>query len=397
MKDLPALLGNKPVFENRISIARPVVPPFEELAAELESIFASGVLTKGPLVRRFEETVAERLGAKHAIAVSSCTSGLMLTYQALGVTGDVVVPSFTFMATVSALVWAGARPIFADVNVATANLDPRAAETAITPETTAIVAAHSFGNPADIEELISVAERHKLRLIFDAAHAVGSLYKETPCAQFGDAHVFSLTPTKLVVAGEGGIVATNNGEVAEKIRVAREYGNPGDYDSAFAGMNARMPEINALLAQHSLNGLESAVQQRNQIAAFYQERLSNLPGLGFQQVRAMNRSTYNDFSIIVESDAFGLSRDELAGALAAENVDTRKYYDPPVHRQTAYSKFAPPKEALPNTDLLSSRILHLPIWSDMNVEIAAGVCQAVERSHECAAMIAEARREAAHA
>ncbi len=397
MKDLPALLGNKPVFEERIPIARPLVPAFEEFAAELESVFASGILTKGPRLRRFEETVAERLGVKYAIAVSSCTSGLMLTYQAHGLTGDVVVPSFTFMATVSALVWAGVRPIFADVGLATANLDPRAAEAAITPETTAIVAAHTFGNPAEIEELISVAERHNLRLIFDAAHAIGSLYKETPCAQFGDAHVFSLTPTKLVVAGEGGIVVTNNSEVAEKIRVGREYGNSGDYDSAFAGINARMPEINATLAQHSLNGLESAVQQRNRIAAFYQERLNDVPGLDFQQVRTGNRSSYNDFSIIVDSDAFGLSRDELADALAAENIDTRKYYDPPVHRQTAYSKFAPSEEALPNTELLASRILHLPIWSDMNVEIAAGVCQAVERSHQCAGMISEARRAAAYA
>ena len=140
MNNQPALLGGKPVFENKVHIVKPLLPPFSELSQEVEELLSSGMVTKGKYLRAFEAAVAQHLGVKHAIAVSSCTTGLMLTYKGLDLTGDVVVPSFTFMATVSSLVWAGLRPVFADVDLGTTNLDPAAAEAAITPRTSAIVA-----------------------------------------------------------------------------------------------------------------------------------------------------------------------------------------------------------------------------------------------------------------
>ena len=165
------------------------------------------------------------------------------------------------------------------------------------------------------------------------------------------------------------------------MRIGREYGNSGNYDSAFAGCNARMPEFNALLCLHSLEMLELAVRHRNQLAALYMERLGTLPGIGFQQIRSGNRSSYKDFSITVDAEAYSLSRDQLAAALAAENIDTRQYYDPPVHRQTAYRQFAPPAAKLPQTNLLAARSLSLPIWSHMEEAIVLGICQAIERLH----------------
>lgn len=380
----PALLGHSPIFEKKIAIARPVLPEFGELAHEITKILESGILSKGPHVKAFEEMIARHLGVKNAVAVSSCTSGLMLTYQALGLTGDVVVPSFTFMATISALRWAGLRPIFADVDLATTNLDPSAAEAAITPETSAIVAVHNFGNPADLEELQHVADKHRVHLILDSAHAFGSLHNGEAVGPQGSAHVFSLSATKLLVAGEGGIVATNDDELAAKIRIGREFGNCGEYDSVVPGLNARMPEINALLGQHGLRGLESAVRHRNSIADLYRAQLSFLPGVRFQQVREGNRSSYKDFSITIDANLFGLRRDELEIALTAENIETRKYYDPPVHLQLAYRRFAPPELQLPNTELLSTSIINLPIWSDMDPSVASSVCMAIERAHEYA-------------
>jgi dTDP-4-amino-4,6-dideoxygalactose transaminase len=311
----------------------------------------------------------------------------MLTYQGLGLTGEVVVPSFTFMATVSAMIWAGLRPVFADVDVQTLTLDPTAAEAAITPNTSALVAIHNFGNPADIAALQTIARRHHLKLIFDAAHGFGTLYQGLPVGPQGDAQIYSLSPTKLLIAGEGGIVATNDHDLAAKIRIGREYGNSGNYDSAFAGFNARMPEFNALLCLRSLDMLEQAARHRNQIASLYMERLGTLPGIGFQQIRSGNRSSYKDFSITIDADAFGLSRDQLAAALAAENIDTRKYYDPPVHRQTAYRQFAPPAAQLPHTDWLAARSLSLPIWSHMEEAIVLGICQAIERLHAFAGQL----------
>jgi dTDP-4-amino-4,6-dideoxygalactose transaminase len=381
MNTTPAILGQPPLFKDKIPIAKPHLATPAELSAEITKVLASGVLTNGPHTAALEANVAKHLGVKHAIAVSSATAGLMLTFRALELSGEVVVPSFTFMATAGALVWCGLRPVFADIDLHTANLDPAMAEAAITTKTSAIVAVHNSGNPADIEQLVSLAKRYSVRLVFDAAHAFGSLYQGKPVGQQGDAQVFSLTPTKLVTGGEGGIVATDDDQVAERVRVGRNYGNRGDYSSDSAGLSARLPEVNALIAGHSLRGLEEAAQHRNHIATLYRERLGKLLGIDFQKVRAGDRSSFKDFSIAIDADNFGLSRNQLAAALTAENIETRAYYDPPVHRQKAYQSYALPDSRLPNTDLLSGTILNLPVWSEMQEAIAHRVCLAVERAH----------------
>jgi dTDP-4-amino-4,6-dideoxygalactose transaminase len=379
--NIPALLGGRPKFENRVPIVHPLLPKFTELAGGIQEILDSRMVTKGQYLEAFEAAVREHLGVRHALGVSSCTSGLMLTYKCLGLEGDVVVPSFTFMATVSALTWCGLRPVYADVRRDTTNLDPVAAEAAITPQTTAIVAVHNFGNPADIEGLQQVADRHGLKLIFDAAHGFGALYRGKPVGGQGNAQIFSLSPTKLLIAGEGGLVATNDDELAEKIRIGREYGNNGSYDSIFPGLNARLAEFNALMGFYSLKELEQAAQNRNHSVDIYTEELGCLPGIGFQQVDPGDRNSYKDFSITIDEHLFGLNRDELAQALNAENIDTRKYYEPPVHRQSAYRHYYS-DQPLSNTDWLSLHSLSLPIWSEMSVETAAGICAAIRRAYE---------------
>jgi len=378
MSDVPAVLGGVPAFSNKVNIVRPVLPDFEDMAGQVQDILRSGMVTKGGHLKAFEQALREHLGVKHVVGVSSCTSGLMLTYRGMGLTGDVVVPSFTFMATVSALVWSGLRPIYTDVDPGTTNLDPAAAEAAITPQTSAIVAVHNFGNPADIDALQDVARRHGLKLIFDAAHGFGTLYQGKTLGSQFDAHVFSLSPTKLLITGEGGIVATNDDALAERITMGREYGNSGNYDSAFAGLNARMPEFNALMGIHSLKLLEEAAKSRNRSAALFQERLGSLPGVGFQVVRPGNRSSYKDLSVTFDPDLFGLTRDELALALADENIDTRKYYEPPVHRQTAYAHFYDGRP-LPNTEWLAANSLSFPMWSNMDPQVIERICEAVHR------------------
>jgi dTDP-4-amino-4,6-dideoxygalactose transaminase len=241
------------------------------------------------------------------------------------------------------------------------------------------VAVHNFGNPADVAGLQAVARRHGLKLVFDAAHGFGSLYRGIPVGCQGDAHVYSLSPTKLLVGGEGGVVATDDDELAEKVRIGREYGNAGNYDSAFAGLNARLGEFNALLGLHSLDMLEAGVQRRNQIAATYRAEMGRLPGIGLVQVHPEDRCSWKDYSIMVDGAVLGLSRDQLARALAAENVDVRKYYDPPVHHHTAYQAYAPDDGRLPQTERLAAQSLSLPIWSHMDDETATGVYRAVAR------------------
>lgn len=387
MSEKPAVLGGQPIFETKVPIVRPWLPSYEAMQTSIKDILSTRMVTKGRYLASFEEAVARRLGVKHAIGVSSCTSGLMLVYRCLGLTGEVVVPSFTFMATVSALVWAGLKPVFVDVNRQTTNMEPTAAEAAITPRTTALVAVHNFGAPAEAEGLQAAARRRGLKLVFDAAHGMGSLYRNRSVGGFGDAEVFSLSPTKLLISGEGGIVATNDGELARKIRLGREYGNSGNYDSEFAGLNARMAEFNALLGLRSLELLEESVKNRNRYAELYRQRLSDVPGLAFQAVDSRDRSSYKDLSLTVDPKAFGMSRDELSRALQAENIDIRHYYDPPVHRQEAYRGFASPAADLVHTDFLAEHCLSLPIHSQMDEKTIEGVCRAVQRIQQHAPSI----------
>ncbi len=389
MTDRPAILGGRPIFDEFVPIVRPVLPPYETLSREIEQIFSSGVLTKGDQLTRFEGAAAAELETDHAVGVASCTVGLLLTYTALGLTGEVVVPSFTFMATVSPLVMLGLSPVFADCDPETANLDPQAAEAAITSRTSAIVAVHNFGNPADIAALVKLAESRGLKLIFDAAHGFGSRYHGSPLGFGGDAQVFSLSPTKLVIAGEGGIVATSDGTLAEKIRMGREYGIGNPYDSAFAGLNGRMPEINALIASHSLGMLEEAAAHRNKLAGIFRSELGRLPGIEFQRIRSNDRSSYKDFSITVNRHELGLSRDALAEALKAENIDTRSYYNPPVHLQSAYRRFHS-GGGLENTELLARTSLSLPIRSRDGEDMTFGICEAISRIHKHAREVAAA-------
>jgi dTDP-4-amino-4,6-dideoxygalactose transaminase len=384
-----AILGGAPTFEQLLPIVRPTLPPYDELVGEFAEILGSGMVTRGRHLRAFEEAAATHLQVKHAVAVSSCTSGLMLVYRGLGLTGEIIAPSFTFMATVSAAVWAGLRPVLVDVNRATQNICTTAAEAAITPRTSAIVAVHNFGNPAEIDVLEGIANRKGVKLIFDAAHGFGAKYRGAPVGVQGNAQVYSLSPTKLVVAGEGGVVATNSDELADAVRKGREYGMAPGYDSQFAGINSRMSEFHACLARHSLAMLEANSQRRQELAECYRRELGRLPGLGFQEVSAGNQSSYKDFSITVDAERFGLNRNDLSKALAAENIDSRKYYDPPVHRQSAYREFAPREETLPATAWLASASLSLPLWSHMTTETVCKICGAIEKIQHAASAISK--------
>ena len=390
MNDRPALLGNSPLFPEKLPIIQPTLPDYETIAPQVKEIFATGMLTKGKYLRQFEERLAEYLGVKHAVCVSSCTLGLALTYQGLGLgrlggaqhKDAVIVPSFTFMATVHPLVWLNAMPVFVDIDPHTWNIDPARVEEAITPRTTGIVAVHNFGNPADVEALEEIAQRHNLRLVFDAAHGFGTLYQGRPVGGFGDAEVFSATPTKLLVAGEGGVVATNDDGLADHIRAGREYGNDGHYGSDFAGLNARMPEFNAILGIRSLEMLEENAERRNAVVKRFRERLERLPGLTFQRIRPGDRCSYKDLSVLVDEGEFGLTRDQLAQALQAENIDTRKYHDPPVHTHQAYRYLAERYQGrLPVTNWVAPRSLSLPVYSHMDEATVDHICAAVETIH----------------
>jgi dTDP-4-amino-4,6-dideoxygalactose transaminase len=376
---LPAILGGQPMFPEGLPLVWPSVPNAEALARDLRRILDSRTLTNGSFVHELERRAAEYLGVRHCVAVSSCTAGLMLILRAADISGDVVVPSFTFAATAHAVAWNGLRPVFADVDEATLTLSPDAVRRVLGIRTSAILATHVYGTPCDVEGLAELAGSHGIRLFFDAAHAFGSRHGERPVGGFGDAEVFSLSPTKVLVAGEGGIIATDDDLLAERCRIGRNYGNPGNYDCLFVGLNGRMSEIHAAMTLASLEGLDARIERRNELAARYREALSDVPAISFPAVPEGDCSTYKDFTVLVEPEGLGLDADGLAEALAAEGVETRRYYAPPVHSMRAYRHLNGTTGHLPVTEWASRRALTLPLWSDMREEQVDRVAGAIVR------------------
>jgi dTDP-4-amino-4,6-dideoxygalactose transaminase len=349
----------EPAFPRGLAFVRPPVPPLARVTARLETSYARGHLTNGPLVRELEATLAERLGVEHVVAVGSCTSGLMLTFRALAPTGPVVLPSFTFSASAHAVAWVGARPRFVECDPATflADLDDARPQV---DGASALLITHIFGAPAAPEAWEKVAADAGIPLVFDAAHALGSRHRDRAVGGFGDAEVFSMSPTKPVIAGEGGIVATNRDDIAEVVRIGRDYGNPGDYDTRFVGLNARMSEFHAATALESLAGLDGHLATRVALAARYREQLQGIPGIRVQVLDADDRSTWKDFTIAVDAAELGHTRDDLVVALKAEGIDTRCYFDPPVHRQRSHASSA--DRPLPITDRVASEVVSLPLY-----------------------------------
>lgn len=374
---VPAIHGGRRLFAERFRFCRPLLPSIGNALKYYQAAHMNGTITNASLVEHLEAEVAERLQVKHCVAVSSCTSGLMMVLRALGLSGEVIVPSFTFFATGHALLWNGLRPVFADCDEETWNVDPIDVERKITKCTSAILVVHLYGNPCEVETLEQLASRHHLKLIFDAAHGFGSRHRNRPLGGFGDAEVFSLSPTKLLVAGEGGLVTTNDATLARAIQGMRNYGDLGAYDPEWLGMSARMSEFNAALALAGMPLVGAKVARRNRIAKMYTSLLASLPGVRFQKVLPGDLSTYKDYSIHISSDAFGMTRDALAEALLAENVETKKYFFPPLHKQRLYNSF--PSEDLARTDHVTNGIVSLPIYESLPDATVEQVAYAIQR------------------
>jgi dTDP-4-amino-4,6-dideoxygalactose transaminase len=377
---IPAIQGGNSLFAESFRFCRPLLPSLVNALKHYQTAYLNGTITNARLVEQLEAAVSERLQVKCCVAVSSCTSGLMLVLRALGLRGEVIVPSFTFFATGHAVLWNGLRPVFADCDEQTWNVDPVDVERKITERTSAVLVVHLYGNPCKVEALEQVASRHHLKLIFDAAHGFGSRHRNRPLGGFGDAEVFSLSPTKLLVAGEGGLVTTNDATLARAIRAMRNYGDVGAYDPEWLGMNARMSEFNAALALAGIPLVEAKVARRNRIANTYTNLLTPLPGVRFQKVLPDDLSTYKDFSIHVSPSAFGMTRDGLAEALLAEKIETKKYFFPPLHKQRLYSSFhRAERHGLSRTNYITNGILSLPIYESLPDATVEKVAQAILR------------------
>lgn len=386
-----------------VPLVRPDLPAFSDLAPGIELILGSGMVTKGSVLDAFEADVREVTGCRHAIAVSSCTVGLAIVLRSLAAVADcrrtgcgaacheaaaaavgaagarreVIVPSFIFLAAPAAIVWAGLEPVFVEVDPATYTIDPAAVEAAITDRTAAILACHTFGCPCDMAALQAISQRTGVPLIVDAAHGLGTLDRGRQVGAGGLAQVFSLSPTKLVVAGEGGVVVTSCDCLADLVRSGREYGNDGHYGCRLPGLNGRMPEMSAHLARASLARLDMVAARRAAAVAAYHRELGGLPGVSFQRVPATGRSSWKDFTIGIDPAASGIDRDHLRAALAAEGIESRAYYSPSCHRMESFARHVRPGQALPITERLADTVLALPLGVHVTPDVARSVARAI--------------------
>jgi dTDP-4-amino-4,6-dideoxygalactose transaminase len=379
MTQLPAILDGSIAFPDGLPLVRPTLEDVPGLARRIEAILRSGYLTDGPTVKDLEARLADRLEVPYVVAVASCTAGLMLVLQALDATGPVVMPSFTFAASAHAIHWVGGTPVFAEVEPTSLTLDPDDASRLVSGAS-AMTATHVYGTPCDTERLQAVADRERIPLVYDAAHGLGSRHAGRPIGGFGTAEVFSLSPTKVMVGGEGGIVATHDESLADQVRLGRGYGNPGNYDCVFPGLNARMSELHAAIALSSLEHLDERIAHRNHLVQVFLSAIAGIPGLRMPSIAPGDLSTFKDLTLIVDREAFGLSSTQLGAALKVDGIDSRRYYYPPIHQQKAYSHLARIRE-LPVTDDIANRVLTLPLWSHMTDNEVMRVADAVVVLH----------------
>jgi dTDP-4-amino-4,6-dideoxygalactose transaminase len=359
---LLALMGGAPAFAEPLHVGRPNIGDRARLQERIDGLLDRRWLTNdGPLVREFEKRVAAYLGVKHCITTCNGTIALMLAVRGLDMKGEVIVPSFTFVATAHAMQWQEIVPVFCDIDPATQNIDPREIERHVTPRTTGILGVHLWGRPCDMAALEGVARRRKLKLLFDASHAFGCSYGGRLIGQFGDAEVFSFHATKFLNAFEGGAVVTDCDELARRLRLMRNFGFTG-YDTVeYLGTNAKMPEICAAMG---ITGLESintfiAANRRNYFA--YRTLLEGLPGVRLAAYDEREKNNFQYVIVEIDPDACPLTRDELLKVLHAERILARRYFYPGCHRMEPYRSYFPTAGlSLPQTERMSLRILALP-------------------------------------
>lgn len=363
-----------------IPIIRPSNPPLKELEGELQQILASGQITVGPQVKAFEETVRKVTGTRCAVATGSCTAGLMLLIKALDIKGDVLIPTFTFTASVQSLVWNGCRPIFVDSDPATGNLDIADLEKKITPQTTACCPVYVYGMPPDLDEVEAFCRRQGLLLYSDAAQGLGATYKRKAAGGFGQAEVFSFSPTKVVTAVEAGVVATDDETLAERLRYLRDYGKaPDGQEINDLGLSARLSEVHALIGKHNMARLGSNIEKRAHWVKRYREALGQLPGVSFPAHPADRSTSHNYMVLFLEPGQSRRSRDQVYQALKDQGIQTKKYFYPCVHQQVWLKKIDPAfsKLCLPQAEALAAKALALPLYNDFQEKEFAAVVQAV--------------------
>jgi len=342
----------------RIPIANPTFLG-NELTYVTECILSGWVSSAGEFVTNFEKMFAKFCGTKYAIATSNGTTALHLALLAynIGIGDEVIVPTLSFIATANAVTYTGAKPVFVDSELETWNINPNLIEQAITEKTKAIIPVHLYGHPANLDPILKIAKRHGLAVIEDAAEAHGALYKGRRVGSIGNIGTFSFYGNKMITTGEGGMVVTNQESIAKKVRILHDHGmNPKKrYWHNILGYNYRMTNIQAALGVAQMERINNLLIKKKKIASNYIEKLKDIPGIKLPPKATYADNVYWLFSVLINPQIFGMTRDKLMVKLREKNIETRPLF-PPIHLQPIYNT----KQSFPIAEYLSKNGLSLP-------------------------------------
>jgi dTDP-4-amino-4,6-dideoxygalactose transaminase len=386
-----AIFGASSLFSENLHVGRPNIGNREGLLTRINDMLDRRWLTNnGPFVVELEQKLAAFLNVRHCIAMCNATVALEITARALGLRGEVIVPSFTFVATAHALQWQEITPVFCDVDPLTHNIDPSKIENLITPRTTGILGVHVWGRVCDVKALQDIANKHNLQLMFDAAHAFACAHAGKMIGGFGNAEVFSFHATKFFNSFEGGAVTTNDDALAKKIRDMRNFGFAGVDNVIDVGTNGKMSEVCAAMGLTSLESLNEFIEINRRNYNTYLHALKDLPGLRMVEYDPQEKNNYQYIVIEVDEHISGISRDLLVKILHAENILARRYFYPGVHQMEPYHSYFPNAGLLlTETEILTQKVLQLPTGTAVKENDVHAICQLIRFSIENARLITE--------
>ncbi len=357
----------------KIPIARVVIE--EDEVQAVEKVLRSGGFRQGPITKEFEEAFARFCGAKHAVAVSSGTAALHLAYWSILEPGDeILVPAFTFAATATAAVACGARPVFVDVEPDTLLMDPQDAAAKVTPRTRAIAPVHLYGNACDANRLGDMAQKHGLKVVWDAAQAHGTRYRGEDVGCLPDMVCYSFYPTKNMTTGEGGMVTTNDPDLAHRLRLLRSHGMEGKYNHVILGLNYRLTDLAAAVGLLQLKKLEGRLTKRRANGAFLEKRLGKLAGIRLLATRSETVHSYHQFTVLLENEA---KRDAFRNILGEHGVETAVHYPLPLHKQPIFRE-EHANQPMPVAEEAALRVCSLPVHPHLAEGDLERIAQAVE-------------------
>ena len=361
-----------------IYVTQPTLPPLDEFIPYLEEIWKSKILTNnGPMHKQLEKELADYLGVKYVALFNNGTNALLTALQALELSGEVITTPYSFIATANSIVWSGLIPVFVDIDPVTFNLDPSNIEAAITNKTSAIMPVHCYGNCCDVNAIKKIADKHGLKVIYDAAHAFAVNDTQGSILNHGDLSVLSFHATKVFNTLEGGAIICHTEQIKERIDTLKNFGIADEVTITDVGINGKMSEVNAAFGLLQLKSIDDALHKRKLIYELYCEKLSGITGLTVvDQIKGLE-GNYSYFPILIE-DGYPLSRDELYERLKSENIFVRRYFYPLITDTEPYRKFRSfLGRDLDNAKNISDTILCLPIYPDLTAKEVERIVRAI--------------------